>query len=36
MFNNTRKVLDEFEKAYNNHCRSGRLPTKEEEDVLLY
>ena len=36
MFNNTKKVLDEFEETYNNHCRSGRLPTKEEEDILLY
>ena len=36
MFNNTRKVLDEFEETYNNLCRSGRLPTKEEEDVLSY
>ena len=35
MFNNTRKVLDEFEETYNNHCRSGCLPTKEE-DVLSY
>ena len=35
MFNNTRKVLDEFEETYNNHCRSGRLPIKEE-DILSY
>lgn len=35
MFNNTRKVLDEFEETYNNLCRSGCLPTKEE-DVLSY
>ena len=36
MFNNTRKVLDEFEETYNNLSRSGFLPIKEEEDILLY
>ena len=36
MFNNTRKVLDEFEETYNNLCHSGCLPIKEEEDVLSY
>ena len=36
MFNNTRKVLDEFEKTYNNLDRDGRLPTKDEEDILVY
>lgn len=36
MFNNTRKVLDEFEETYNNLCRDGRLPTKDEEDILVY
>ena len=36
MFNNTRKVLDEFEETYNNLCCSGCLPRKEEEDILLY
>ena len=35
MFNNTRKVLDEFEETYNNLCHSGCLPIKEE-DILLY
>jgi hypothetical protein len=36
MFNNTRKVLDEFEKTYNNLDHGGRFPTKDEEDILLY
>jgi hypothetical protein len=36
MFNNIRKVLDEFEETYNNLYRDGRLPTKDEEGILLY
>jgi hypothetical protein len=36
MFNNTRKVLDEFEETYNTLCCAGRCPTKDEEDILLY
>jgi hypothetical protein len=36
MFNNTRKVLDEFEKTYNNLDHDGRFPTEDEEDILLY
>ena len=36
MFNNTRKVLDEFEKVYNNAVRNICNLTTEEEDIISY
>lgn len=35
MFENTRKVLDKFEKTFN-ECKTKFAPNKEEEDTLFY
>lgn len=35
MFENTRKVLDEFENTYNT-LRKNFSPTQDEEDILMY
>ena len=36
MFENTRKVLDKFESAYNNIHKNGWDVSKEDEDALSY
>jgi hypothetical protein len=36
MFENTRKVLDEFENAYNDASNHPLEISKEDEDALLY
>jgi hypothetical protein len=36
MFNNTRKVLDEFEEVYKHACLDVCELTKDEEDILTY
>lgn len=36
MFENTKKVLDEFEKTYKIACYDVCELTKDEEDVLVY
>ena len=35
MFENTKKVLDEFESTYNTVCKK-LAPTQDEEDILMY
>lgn len=35
MFENVRKVLDEFESTYNTVCKKF-APTQDEEDILIY
>lgn len=36
MFNNIRKVLDEFEETYKHACLDVCVLTKDEEDILSY
>lgn len=36
MFENIRKVLDEFEKAYNMVMNNGFDVSKEDRDILIY
>ena len=36
MFDNIRKVLDEFEHAYASMCTDAQNLTKDEENTLLY
>jgi hypothetical protein len=36
MFENTRKVLDEFEKAYGNILKDGFNVSKDDEDAVVY
>ena len=37
MFENTRKILDQFESAYNNYIQNCHINlTNDEEDVFVY
>jgi hypothetical protein len=36
MFENTRKVLNEFESAYNNVLKDGFNVSKDDQDAVIY